>query len=280
MKKILSIVFSTKDSKTTLILALAMLSLVVLACSGGGGKTGKTLPASYYGGWTSKDGASLQLTSEGLGYYRSGGTTINGAGAELDETGKILKLSFVGVSVKEFKVDQEPKDGVMKLDGVSYFNGAANRTDDSNSNDSGDSTDGPLSADPSAIPPQAELNDLTKDVVLKFNDAVQEEDFSDFRDEYCAEEFKNNFSADKLAKEFKTFIAQKAGLDGILKSVEDMKPTYAPAPSIGKDGRFDTILKLSGSYATTPETKFKMEYVPDDGKWKLINIWIRVEKTK
>ena len=271
MKKFPSAALFAKNPQATLILVLAIFSFIALACSGGGSKsTGTPLPAGYVGGWTSKEGASLQLTSDGLGYYRNGGTTVSGAAAQLDDTGKILKLTFVGVSVKEFKIDQEPKGGKMTLDGVVYQlnGGATTQVSDSPSSNSGSETDADL-------PSTSEQKEMTKTAIQDFTDAVEKGDFADFRDN-CATSFQDNVSTAKFNQIFDTFIKQKKPLVPILRSSASMTPDYSPATHFIQNG--DTkVLDISGTYATTPLTTFELQYVSEDDDWKLNMIKVRVE---
>jgi hypothetical protein len=272
MKNFFKAALFANNAKTTLIIAIVVLGFVALGC-GGSGNTAKAkpLPPEYLGGWQSADGASLQLTSNNEGNYRNGGTTINGAAAEVDDTGKILKLSFLGVSVKEFKIDQAPKDGAMKLDGVLYKNNfvksggndtSSSDNSDTSSKDSGNAT----------MPSDSDLQDLASSTVMEFNDAVQKEDFTEFIDTAGSKQFKEQFPNDKLKDNFKVFIDKKKPFGELVKGIDGIKPNYDPKPEITTDSGFK-ILNVAGTFPTKPSgIEFRFKYVWQNNEWKLLSI--------
>jgi hypothetical protein len=271
MKKFLTAVLFASKSKANAVFALMILTLAVLGCSGGGSggnKNSKPVTAAYHGGWASSDGASLQITADGLGYYRNAGTTVNGAAVELDDTGKVLKLSFLGVSVKEFQINQEPSNGTMKLDGVVY-----KRLGD------GEGTPTPKTSghsDDPDMPSESERDALVSGTMEDFAGAVEKGDFTEFRSDNCSNAFKTSISAGRFNELFGTFIKQKKGLLPILRSTADMTPDYSPEPNITDDDDVK-LLNLNGSYNTTQKTNFELKYVKEGGDWKIFGIKIRVE---
>ncbi len=268
MKKFgLKMIFG-KDSSWTLFLALAALMFVVLACSGSKGDF-KPVPTAFHGNWTSSDGSvTLNISADGTVVYRAGGTKIDNGAAELDENAKVLKLSLFGVSLKEFKIDQMPSNGSMKLDGVVY------RTAGSTSNgDNGNK--GPGDTDDPDMPSTSDLNDMVKDTLLAYNDGVQEEDFTEFRNN-ASQTFKDQLSAEKLKESFKEHIRLKKQIDPILSSISDKTPEYSPAPNVtsvntAKQGTVK-LLNVDGSYNTSDKTKFYLQYMQENGEWKLLKI--------
>jgi len=267
MKKFGSRIIYGKDAKISMVLALAALAFVVLGCGGGGKTTSKPLPATYFGSWSASDGSTLTLTSNGTGSYKSGGTTIDGAAAELDETGKTLKLSFLGVAVKEFKIDKEPSGGSMKLDGIVYQTAGGDKGTPS-------PNDSPVASDDPDMPSSTELNDMVKTTILDFNSAIQQEDFTDFRNN-VSKDFKNQFTADKMKQAFDQFVKNKDEAGPIFSSVSTKTPNYSPAPNITKE-KGHKLLNLKGTYDTSDTTKFDLQYVLEDGDWKLLKIRVEV----
>ncbi len=278
MKKILNSVFYGKDAKTILVLALAVLAFAALGCSGSGSSSkNKPVPSSYYGGWSTNDGTTLQITSDGIGHYKSGGTSIDGAAAELDETGKVLKLSFVGIPVKEFQVDQEPKNGSMKLDGVLYYTNE--RAKNSGKDDTNSSDDDKSTGDSKGVPSDSQLKDMSAEVMAAFANAVETEDFDDFRNEVGSPQFKEQFSNEDMKKQFHEFLAKKAVFNLIFAGIEDLTPTFTSAPAITEKGKFK-LMDVSGTYPTKPATKFQLQFIKDTGDWKILGLDIEVEKSK
>lgn len=279
MQKIIRAALFAKDAKTSLILAIAVLGFVVLGCSGSGEKS-KNLPltSAYHGSWSTNDGTTLKITSDGIGDYKSGGTSVQGAAAELDETGKILKLSFLGMAVKEFKIDQEPKNGAMKLDGVLYYTdeGRKGATTDNPSDDpAGDPAQGQGAPN---MPSDVSRDELVQETMLRFNEAVQSEDFSNFLDEYCSAAYREKFTAADLKKKFTTFINEKDPIDEVFSSISEMDPAYSPAPKIVDSGNVK-VLTLSGTFSTFPSpTKFELDYEPEGNTWKVRGVNIKIGK--
>ncbi len=270
MSKNTSISTLGKNTGFAFFFALAALAFVVLGCGGAKGNF-KPVPSSFYGTWTGADGTTLNISSDSTAVYRSGATKIDNGAAELDEDAKILKLSLLGVSLKEYKVDQMPAGGKMKLDGVIYQTGGKGIGDGS-----------PTPEDPSGrtddpdMPSQAEQDALVSGTMEDFTDAVQKGDFTEFRDSNCSKEFKSTVSAQRFNQLFDSFIKQKKDLAPILRSTADMTPEYSPAPNITEDGDLK-LLNLKGSYDTTQKTTFELKYAKEGSDWKIFGIKIRVE---
>jgi hypothetical protein len=266
MSKNTSISAFGKNTGFAFFFALAALAFVVLGCSGSKGNF-KPAPAAFQGSWTGSDGTTLNISSDSTVVYRSGGTKIDNGAAELDEDAKVLKLSLLGVSLKEYKVDQMPAGGKMKLDGVVYQTGGGKGTGD---DDPSGRTDDP------DLPSDSEQDALVNGTMEDFTDAVQKGDFTEFRDSDCSKDFKATVSAQRFNQLFESFIKQKKDLVPILRATADMTPEYSPAPSITEDNDVK-LLNLKGSYNTTQKTTFELKYAKEDGDWKIFGIKIRVE---
>jgi hypothetical protein len=267
MKKFGSNLIYGKNAKISMVLALAALALVVLGC-GGGKSTDKPVTSDFYGSWSASDGSTLRITSDGTAFYKSGGTSVDNGAAKLDETGKTLKLSLLGVTIKELKIDQPPKNGTMKLDGVVY------QTADSGEKGTPSPEETSTISDDPDMPSSSEMNEMVKTTILDFNDAIQQEDFTDFRNN-VSKDFKAQFTADKMKEAFDQFIKNKSQANPIFTSVSSKTPSYSPAPNITKE-KGHKLLNIKGTYDTTDVTAFDLQYILEDSDWKLLKIKVRV----
>jgi hypothetical protein len=75
-----------------------------------------------------------------------------------------------------------------------------------------------------------------------------------------------------LKAAFKTFIEQKFDIASI---IENVKPVFEPPPAINSDG----LLNVQGSYPIKPDKlAFVLEYLNEDGAWKLASINVKADK--
>lgn len=96
-------------------IALSLLIFLTLACGGG-----KPVPERYQGNWTGSDGSTIYMSADGKAGFKLGNKSVDGGGAELDETAKTLTISLFGIS-HSWKIDKEPNSaGEMTLSGVIY----------------------------------------------------------------------------------------------------------------------------------------------------------------
>lgn len=98
-------------NKFTLATVAGIFLCLVLACGGG-----DPLPPKYHGSWTGSDGTTIVIEPDGKASFKSGGKSVDGGGAELDESAKTLKISLFGIS-QTWKIDREPEGEEMTLDG-------------------------------------------------------------------------------------------------------------------------------------------------------------------
>jgi len=102
-------------NKTTLALAFGIFLSLIIACGGG-----TPVPPKYQGNWVGEDGSTLYMNADGTAGFKVGSKSVEGGGAELDESAKTLTISLFGIS-HTWKIDAEPNDrGEMKLDGKIY----------------------------------------------------------------------------------------------------------------------------------------------------------------
>ncbi|MBC7796238.1 MAG: hypothetical protein H7Z37_05115 [Pyrinomonadaceae bacterium] len=257
---------TARNAKIELMLILGVLFGIGLAC-GGSSKSEtpkKPIPSNYLGMWTAQDGSTLQITNEGTGSYKTVGKSFEGAAIEVDEAANTIKMTLLGFEVKSFKIDSPSNGSAMKLDGQSYSKGGAG----SSSTKSSSST----TSSGESVPPEAEMQSLAAETLQEFNDAVSEGDFTELRSA-ASTEFQQQFTTEKLNTAFQSFIERKASVNKVLDAAGSMKLNFSPAPMIDSQG----VLRISGTYATTPQTKVKFGYVQDASSWKLLSINVEVQ---
>lgn len=119
------------------------------------------------------------------------------------------------------------------------------------------------------MPSEAQLQELARETVLDFNDAIQSEDFTAFHSK-ISKPFQKQASPERFKQVFAEFLNNNIDF----KEVEDLTAEFSPAPALGKESGYN-VLSLNGSYATSPRrTKFELKYIPEGKEWKLIFIRI------
>lgn len=104
----------TKFKNTTGVVVLGIVLFIALACGGG-----KPAPAKYQGDWVGENGTTLYMYADGKAGFRMGSKHVTGGAAEIDDSAKTLTISLFGIS-NTWKIDKEPVDGEMTLDGKIY----------------------------------------------------------------------------------------------------------------------------------------------------------------
>lgn len=281
MRKFFTMALFGTNAKTTLVLISAVLVFVALGCSGKKGE--KVVSSDYTGNWTTNSGITLNISSDGSVQYRNGASKLDGGKAYVDETGKTLRLDFVGLmTFKEFTIDQAPQNGMMKLDGEIYYTdeGKAKSTAPPPVDVSGQTDASTVIGDASAptVPSADQNSQLVADTLAKFNEAIQDEDFSTFREENCSAAYKEKFSAADLKKTFSAFIQEKDAIDEILTSTQEMDPNYTQPAKIENSGS-TKVLNLTGTFSTYPSnTKFELLFEPEGKQWKVRGVDIKIGK--
>jgi hypothetical protein len=102
-----------KNAKVLSLVLLIVMSMV-LACGGG-----EPAPREFQGNWRGSDGSTIYMTEDGKAGFEIRGKSVDGGGAEFAADGKSFKISLFGIS-EVFKIDEAPKNGEMKLNGVVY----------------------------------------------------------------------------------------------------------------------------------------------------------------
>lgn len=290
MKKIVTRLFAGGSAKVNLMLVLCVFAFVGLGCFGGGrNRDAKPIPPVFLGEWTAQDGAKLNIRADGTGDYIAGSTEIKGGTAEVDEATRTISITFFGLG-KTLKVDSPPQGDVMKLDGVTFKRKGgfapdaetASEKDSSNSKNGDDSGSGrndssklKTSTDKN-MPSEEDVEALVRDTLAQFNDAVENEDFTDFHAN-SSRDFQATYTAEQMKNSFQVFIDKKAQVNPILRQIGGLTPDYSTAPNITTEKGYK-LLNVDGSYATTPsETIFELQYELENKVWKLLKIKVRFQ---
>lgn len=119
------------------------------------------------------------------------------------------------------------------------------------------------------VPSDDQLQEMARETVLDFNDAIQSGDFTQFHAN-VSKPFQKEASPERFKEVFQAFIDAKPDFSEIRSQTADFTDT----PVVEREIGYKT-LKLNGTYPTTPRnTKFELKYIPEGKEWKLISIRI------
>ena len=119
------------------------------------------------------------------------------------------------------------------------------------------------------VPSEAEAKKLVNRDLGEFRKAVEGDDFTRLHASLHSQ-FKATSSAEQLREAFKVFIEQKEDLIG----VGGVEPKLGKAPALGGDG----VLTVEGEYPSRPvRVLFLLEYVAEDGEWKLTRLKVNTK---
>lgn len=251
MTKSLSRPFRGKNA-VTFALAIGALMLVALGCG-----SNTPAPPAYVGVWSSGDGTTITIRSDGSADYKSSNSSVSGGGAVIDEAAKTLKISLAGLG-PTFKIDKAPDGNQMTLDGIVFKKTGGGSTSSSNTKPE--------------VPSNDKLQTLVKTSFLDFGDAVQSGDFADFHKK-VAKVWRDSSSVDEFNKNFKGFIDNKEVFD-FKKLISSLDATFEPPPAIETIAGLDA-LRVRGYYQTNTNKKrirFDLKYAKEDDIWKLIGV--------
>lgn len=117
------------------------------------------------------------------------------------------------------------------------------------------------------VPSDAQLQQLVRETILDFNDAIQSEDFNEFHSK-VSKPFQKEASPERFKEVFKDFMNNNIDF----REISDLQAEFTTPPSVGREIGYKT-LSINGSYPTTPRrTKFDLKYIPEGKEWKLISI--------
>ncbi len=120
------------------------------------------------------------------------------------------------------------------------------------------------------IPSEDELQDIVKATLLDFNDALKDEDFTDFHGK-ISKYWARQTSADKMKDGFQNLIDGKADIS----EIKTMTADFTRAGEIEREGSLRKLM-AEGSYATAGiKTEFELQYIPEGKEWKLFGIQVR-----
>lgn len=266
-----------RNAKMNFLLILTIVSLVGLGCFGSSRSNAKPIAQEYHGDWQGSDGSTLRIRPNSSGDFKQGGFTVDNATVQLDETGKVLQLTFFGVSTKDLRIDQAPSGDTMKLDGITFKRtGGATTTstttsttpDNSNKNETKTETvTKKADASKTEIPEDAELQQMAKRDLLAFNDAVQQGDFAGFHSK-ISRLWQKQTTPERFNQAFGQFIEKKIDISDINSETAE----FSPAPYIEKEGSLKKLI-VEGKYPTyAPPVKFILKYIPEGKEWKLFGI--------
>lgn len=150
------------------------------------------------------------------------------------------------------------------------------KSDDKKSDDTDSKTVSKSDASKGEIPSDAEMQEISRQVIKDFNKAIQDEDFAEFRLK-TAKPFQKEYSAGDMNTSFNGFIQRKSEFGKVFDSItdDDMDATFDEGPKIEKEGGYK-LLKVKGTYATFPKTKVEYNFLPEGKDWKLIRIEVKV----
>lgn len=144
----------------------------------------------------------------------------------------------------------------------------ANETTDQTDDDSDEApTYTKADASKKQVPSDAEMQDIVKDTLLDFNDALQDADFTEFY-KGVSKPWQKQTSPEKLKEGFQKFIDGKVDIS----EISSMKASFTTPQSIVKNLGYD-MLDVKGEYPTSGiKTTFDLQFVPEGKEWKLAAI--------
>lgn len=280
MKNLMREFIYGRNSKTSAFLVIGIFLLVGLGCFGKSSSS-KAVPPAYLGDWTAQDGTTLSIRSDGKGDYHAGSTKVDGGTVEVDEAAKKISVTFIGIG-PTLRIDSPPSGDEMKLDGVIYKRSSGFTTSekkplstDTDKTDKDVKTDKstPNSSDEKAdaskgeIPSEDELQEMSQKTLIDFNDAIEQEDFTDFF-QTISKLWQRQSSPAKLKETFQPFIDKKVNIG----AVRTMEANFTSKPRVDDSKGFKELI-VEGRYDISPyPAKFQLKYTPQGKDWKLTGI--------
>ena len=123
---------------------------------------------------------------------------------------------------------------------------------------------------------EADAEALVKATVSDFASAVEGGDFTDFHAK-TADAFQSSISIEEMNKKFSVFIDQKKATVPVLRKAAKTKMNFTDKSEKTEGG--NRILTAAGTFQHSPEkVRFDNKYVLEDGKWKIINVGVFINK--
>ena len=233
----------------------------------GGGRSAHITPA-YVGDWLGADGSKIAIWKDGAGSFDIGYKRVVGGVAILDEEKMTLEISGLLGMTKTWRVNSAPQGEEMTLDGILYHHTSG--FDPATWKDSSTVANSMTQRETAPLPTVMEQREMAGRTMRSLAVGIREDDFSELY-ESVSELWSDEISAGDMEDAFRPFIDAHADLGALARLV----PTLDPPATLGYDG----LLRLAGSYATTPDrTDFSITYVVEDGVWKLRGIRVDMGK--
>lgn len=125
------------------------------------------------------------------------------------------------------------------------------------------------------LPTASRIQTMLRTTVLDFADAIDMEDFSDFRAK-SSEDFQVTFTTEQLRTIFQGFIAKKEAVLPVLRNVKGKRARFSRGPLIRTEKGYK-ILVAEGYFPTLPfRTNFEIEYEWTQGAWKILKIQVKM----
>ena len=283
MKNLMRELIYGRGAKASMFFVFGILMFIGLGCFGSGkSSSSATVPPAYFGDWKGSDGSTISIRGDGKGDYKSGGTSVDGGSVEIDDAKKELSITFFGIG-PSLKIDSPPSGDEMKLGGVIYKRSGGSTTADTKKTvvDTTKTSESPAKktitekadAKKGEIPSDEELQEIVKESLLDFNDAVKEGDFTDFHGK-ISKTWQKQTTPEAFNTAFSEFITRKLDISDI----GSMEADFSPAASIDKSQGVKVLL-VNGKYDTSPNpTRFDMKYIADGSIWKLLAIRVDTRK--
>lgn len=126
------------------------------------------------------------------------------------------------------------------------------------------------------LPSPEEVEAIVQETVQDFATGV-DGNFSVMYDK-SSKGFKRSYTLNSVNTNFIKFVEEKSRIVPLLRSTATMKPYYSLQPAVSKE-RGLSVLRVNGSYSTSPPSGFELQYVLEDKRWKMIGIRIRIENS-
>ena len=128
------------------------------------------------------------------------------------------------------------------------------------------------------VPPEADLRQLARSTLLRFNEAVASKSFDDFYESTSLAwqtgkftDGQGQLTKGQLQREFQPFIDKKIDISAIQK----VEPVWTAPVAIGSDG----LLTLAGYFPTDAfQVHFSLKFIYEPPAWKLFGIDVNLRK--
>ncbi len=123
-------------------------------------------------------------------------------------------------------------------------------------------------------PSNEEIDKLLKATISDLKESIEEDDFEIIR-RNSSEIFKDQVSVSQLKESFHNLVEKKISTVSTLNEISGLDPHFLPNPEIKEEnGKY--ILQTQGFFKTkTSRVNFSLNYLRENGSWKLIKIEVK-----